>query len=84
MNEKKVALALGSFAALFHLVWGILIAIGMAQPVLNFVYNLHSLNNPFVVMAFDPMKTLGLIIFTFIMGYIFGYVFAMLWNKFHK
>ncbi|MDE2399616.1 MAG: hypothetical protein KGL67_01215 [Patescibacteria group bacterium] len=84
MNKNKIGLVLGSFAGLFHLVWGLLIAFGMAQVLLDFIYNLHSLNNPFVVMPFNLLRTLGLVIFTFIMGYIFGYVFAFLWNKFHK
>ena len=84
MNKNKVALALGSLMALFHLVWGLFIAFGWAQSMLDFVYNLHSLNNPFTVMPFDLMRTVGLIVFTFIMGYILGYVFAILWNKFHK
>ena len=84
MNPKKVGLVLGSFAGLFHFVWGVFIAVGFAQPVLDFVYNIHSLNNPFTVMPFDLMRTLGLIVFTFLMGYIFGYVFAALWNKLHK
>ena len=84
MNNNKVGLILGSFMGLFHLVWGILVALGMAQGLLDFVYNLHSLNNPFTVMPFNFMSTVGLIIFTFIVGYVFGYVFAMIWNKIHQ
>jgi len=84
MNKNKVALVVGTFAGLFHLVWGLLIAFGLAQALLDFIYNLHSLNNPFTVMSFDLMRTIGLIIVTFLMGYIFGYVFAALWNKLHK
>lgn len=84
MSPKKVALVSGSFFSLVHLVWGVLIAVGFAQSWMDFVYNLHSLNNPFTVMPFDLMRTLGLVIMTFLVGYIFGYVFAMLWNKLHK
>ncbi len=84
MNKNKVALVVGSFASLFHLVWGILIAFGMAQGLLDFIYNLHSLNNPFTVMTFDLMRTIGLIVVTFCVGYVFGYVFAMIWNKLHQ
>ncbi len=70
MNKNKAGLALGSLMGLFDLVWGLLVAFGLAQGFLNFVYNLHSLNNPFTVMPFDFMRTLGLIIFTFLMGYV--------------
>ena len=83
MNKNKVALVVGSFAGLVHLVWGIAIAFGFAQRWIDFVYHIHSLNNPFTVMPFDIMRTIGLIIITFIVGYVVGYVFAWIWNKFH-
>jgi len=84
MHKKKVALVVGSFTALLHVIWGLAIAFGLAQSWIDFVYNLHSLNNPFVVMPFDLMRTLGLIVVTFIIGYVVGYIFAIVWNKFHK
>lgn len=84
MNKNKVALVVGSFFGLLHLVWGLLIAFGWAQATFDFIYNLHSLNNPFTVMPFDFVRTLGLIIVTFLVGYVFGYVFAVIWSKFHK
>lgn len=84
MNKNKVGLITGSFMGLFHLGWSILILFGAAQPLLNFIYNIHSLNNPFTVMSFDLLRTIGLIVFTSLVGYIFGYVFAFIWNKFHQ
>ena len=84
MNPKKVALVLGSFLGLVHLCWGVLIGVGFAQPLLDFIYNMHSLNNPFTVLPFDLMHSLGLVVVTFLVGYVFGYVFAMLWNRLHQ
>lgn len=84
MNEKKLGLILGSFFGLMHLLWSILIALGFAQSFLNFVFNMHSLNNPYMVMPFDLMRSIGLIIITSVVGYIVGNILAMIWNKFHK
>ncbi len=84
MNKNKLGLVLGSFAGLVHLVWSILIAFDWAQPWLDFVYKIHSLNNPFTVMSFDLMRSIGLVVLTFFIGYIVGNVIAMLWNKFHQ
>ncbi|HBB49294.1 TPA: hypothetical protein DEQ22_00950 [Candidatus Nomurabacteria bacterium] len=84
MNKNKAALVFGSFIALIHFVWGLAIAFSWAQPWMDFVYRMHSLNNPFVVMPFNLGRSIGLVIITFIVGYVFGYVFAMLWNKFHN
>lgn len=84
MNKNKVGLVVGSFAGLLHLVWGLLVAFGLAQLLLDFICNLHSLNNPYIVLPFDIVRTIGLIAVTFLVGYVFGYVFAMLWNRLHK
>ncbi len=84
MNKSKVGLVVGSFAGLVHLVWGILIALGFAQPLLNFIYGMHSLNNPFTVMQFDLVRAVELVVMTFLIGYVVGYVFAILWHKFHR
>jgi len=84
MSKHKVGLVVGSFAGLVHLVWSVAIALGFAQPWIDFVYRIHSLNNPFTVMHFELGKAVGLIILTFIIGYIVGYVFAALWHKIHR
>ena len=84
MSAKKTGLVLGSFLGLWHLVWSVLVALGWAQPLLDFIYNMHSLNNPFMVMPFNLGRSVGLIVITFFVGYVVGSVLAMLWNKFHK
>ena len=84
MNKNKVALVLGSFVALVHLVWSVAVALGFAQPWMDFVYKMHSLNNPFVVMPFDLGRSVGLVAITFVVAYVVGYVFATLWHKIHK
>ena len=84
MNKHKTGLVLGSLVSSIHLVWSILIALGWAQGLLDFIYNMHSLNNPFTVMSFSLMRSLGLVVITFVVGYVLGNVFAMFWNKFHQ
>lgn len=84
MSPKKVALVLGSFTGLIHLVWGVLIALGFAQPLMDFIYRMHSLNNPFTFTSFSLMRSVSLVIITFLVGYVWGYIFATLWNKVHR
>ena len=83
-GAKKLGLALGSFAALVHIVWVVLIALGWAQPLMDFVYKMHSMNNPFTVAPFDLGRSVGLIVIAFLMGNIIGNVFALVWNKVHR
>jgi hypothetical protein len=84
LNPGKTALTVGVFAGLWHVVWGLLIAGGLASQLLDFIYGIHFLNNPFVVQSFDLVKWITLIVVTAILGYIFGYVFSLLWNRIQK
>ena len=84
MNSHKVGLVLGSFVAFIHFIWSLLVAFGWAQGLLNFILNLHSLSNPLTVMSFDLGRSIGLIIVTFIAGYVVGYVFSLFWKKLHR
>ena len=84
MSANKTGLVFGSFAGLWHLVWSVLIFLGWGQGLLDFIYQMHSLNNPFTVMPFDLMRSVELVVITFIIGYVVGNVFAMLWSKFHR
>lgn len=81
VNPNRVGLAFGSFIALFHFVWAMIVALGLAQAVLNFIYSIHFLNNPFLIQEFNLAKALVLVCFTFVMGYIGGYVLSLVWNK---
>ncbi len=84
MNSHKIGLVVGSFAGFMHLVWSLLVAFGLAQGLLDFIYRLHSLANPFTVMPFDLGRSVALVAVTFIVGYIVGNIFAFFWNKLHK
>ncbi len=84
LNKNKTGFALGLFAGFMHLVWSLLILFGWAEPLLNFIYNLHSISIPITVESFDLGKSVALIVVTAIVGYVFGYIFATIWNKVHK
>src|SRR5258708_5390353 len=81
MNKNKVGLAFGSFVGFVHLIWSVLIALGWAQPWMDFVYRMHSLNNPFTVAPFDLVRSGELVVITFVVGYVVGFIFATIWNK---
>lgn len=84
LSKNKVGLALAAFMALFHAVWCVLVVTGAAQWLLNFVYKLHFLNNPFTVAQFAWGNAALLILVTAVVGYVVGWVFALLWNPLHK
>ncbi len=82
-DPNKVGLIVAAFFGLTHLSWAILVAIGLAQTLQDFVFSIHFLNNPFTVGSFDPVKALVLVGVTSLVGYVVGWVIAVLWNKMH-
>lgn len=83
LQQHKTGLIVGAFMGLWHVAWSILVVLGLAQWLLDFIYKVHFLNNPFTVAAFSASKALALIVVTAIIGYIAGSAFALLWNKMH-
>lgn len=84
VDKNKTGLTFGFLIGFLHLFWSILVVLGLAQALLDFILDVHMLNMPVVVMPFDLVKAVGLIIVTFIVGYIFGWLMAFFWNKCFK
>ena len=58
-----------------------LVALGIAQALLNFILKIHMISMPMTVGPFSLTKAIALIIVTFVVGYIFGWLVAFFWNK---
>ena len=84
LNPSQIGIALGVLFGGVHLVWSLLIVLGFAQPLLNFVFWAHMLSVPFVVQAFDFTAAVTLIIVTTAIGYVVGYCFALISNRTHR
>lgn len=84
LDKNKTGLILGAFFGLVHLFWAIVVAGGFAQAMMDFIYSIHFLNNPFIIQAFNPTTAITLVIVTAIIGYIFGWLFAWIWNMVQK
>ena len=84
LNPNKVALTLGLMVGGGHLVWSALVALNLAQPLLDFIFSIHMIANPYQVTGFDITKVLMLVVITFGVGYGVGYIFANVWNKVNK
>ncbi len=81
LSGHTTGLIFGAFLGLFHAAWAFLVAGGFAQELLNWIYGIHFLNNPFRVAVFDFTTAVVLIIVTSSVGYVAGLVFAAIWNK---
>jgi hypothetical protein len=84
LDANRVGLVLGLFIAGLHFLWSILVVIGWGQMLLNFVFWLHMLSNPYQVAPFDLAAAVSLLVIAFLVGYVIGWIFSSLWNKLHK
>lgn len=80
ISKNKAGMTLGLFAAGWHAVWALLVGIGIAESMLNWVLPLHFISLVVPMSAFSWLNALILIIAGFIGGYVMGWSFAALWN----
>lgn len=80
-NNNKIGLVFGALLGGWHVVWSVLVAIGWAQPLLDFIFWAHMLKPIYIVAGFNVTAAITLVIVTSAAGYALGYVGAWLWNK---
>jgi hypothetical protein len=80
VNPNKTGLVLGTLMGGWHLLWALLVAVGWAQWLLNFVFWMHFIKPPYVVEAFHAWIAVVLIAVTATIGYVVGYILGVLWN----
>lgn len=83
-NLNKVGLVIGALIGSWHLLWSLLVLIGWAQPLMDFVFWAHMIKPIYVVKPFDPLAAVTLVVITAVIGYGFGFVGALIWNRLHR
>ena len=80
INPLKAGTAVGAVIGLYHAVWACLVALGWAQPFLEFVLRLHMIDFGFTMAPFALGTAAALVALTSAIGFAFGFVFALVWN----
>ena len=83
-NSNKVGVVVGALVAGWHLLWSLLVLIGCAQPIIDFIFWAHMIKPVYVVKPFDPVAAVTLMMITGVIGYVFGFVGAIVWNRLHQ
>ena len=84
MSVGKVGLVVAAVLAGWHLGWAILVAIGLAQPLIDFIFWIHFIRPVYVIEPFATVRAAILIIVTAGVGFLIGSAFALIWNAVHK
>ena len=82
IHSHRLGLAGGSFLALWHVGWAGLVYIGWAQWLLNFVFRMHMISQPFHVTEFNIVSAATLVVLTGLMGYVAGWLLGTMMNAF--
>ena len=81
LRPHRFGLAIGSFLALWHAMWAMLVWTGAAQPLMDFIFALHMITPAYKIAAFHLPTALALICVTAVIGYFSGWVFGYVWNR---
>jgi hypothetical protein len=84
VNPVKVGLVFGIFLALWHTGWSVLVAVGFAQKLIDFIFWAHFIVPPYHIEPFEIVRACILVGVTFGVGLVFGLVGGVLWNVFHR
>lgn len=80
INKHKLGIVLAGFFGLWHIVWSILVALGMAKSLMDMSLRLHFMTLSHEVLPFDLGTAIGLVVIALVVGYIFGWILGTLWN----
>ncbi|CAM8646980.1 hypothetical protein MCEGEM3_02676 [Oxalobacteraceae bacterium] len=78
MTMLRSSLLCGLCLAGFHAFWVFLVFVGWAQPLIDFILELHMMALPLTVQPFQLFMALELVAFAFLAGCFYGLVFYMI------
>ena len=83
-NPNKVGLVAGALIGGWHLFWALLVLLGWAQPIIDFIFWAHMIQPIYMIKPSDPLAAVTLIGITVVIGYVFGFLGALIWNRLHR
>lgn len=84
IKATNAGMACGVLLGVVHLSWGVMVAAGWAQPVMDYLFQLHFIA-PFIKLEpFNLATAVQLVVITTAIGFVLGYILAVAWNRVHS
>jgi len=80
LNPHETGKVVGSLVVTWHVIWLILIWVGWAQPLMDFVLWAHMIHVQVTVGVLEPLPVITLVVLTALSGYALGFLFAVIWD----
>lgn len=84
INPNRAGLVLGALMGGWHLLWSLLVALGVAQPLIDFIFWIHFIKPVYFIEPFAFGRAAILVLVTAGIGYLTGLAFGMIWNRVHR
>lgn len=84
VSAHRFGLTFGALLGSFHLVWSILVALGIAQWYMDTILRLHMIRMDLTILPFSITSAALLILVTAVIGYVIGFVAGSIWNAMSK
>ena len=84
LHPHRLGLTVGAFLGTFHVIWSVLVATGLAQPLMTFIMKVHMIDSSARVLTFSLGDAVLLVIVTSLIGYLAGFLFSLIWNRMHR
>lgn len=80
ISIANTAMSVGTVFAAWHAIWVVLVGVGWAASVLNFILELHFLKIEIQLAPYSAFTAFSLVAITFCVGALLGAIFAIVWN----
>jgi hypothetical protein len=81
IHAHWLGLAFAIFLAVWHSLWSLLVWVGGAQWLIDFIFRLHMITPPYKIAPFSFGIALSLVVVTTCFGYMVGFLIGIIWNR---
>jgi hypothetical protein len=84
VNSIKAGITFGALLGVTHLSWALMVALGWAQPLMDFVFWMYFIRPIYAIQPFRLSTAAILVVITSVTGFFIAFIFGVIWNRLHR